>query len=956
MSNLKKDPKQNYIKISDAVLGVDEDGCLLNFDPALFVGNVDGSVEITYLYSDQELEPLNPDDAVIDVWVAYNLSSRWMAMQEKIGNILMPWKVFRIKGDKGDKGDKGEKGDPGQNGTPGGVGTPGQSSLTSYVFKRSATQPSTPTSGSYQSPVPSGWSDGIPAADGNPVWMSSRLFTSDGLSPQSAAWSVPSKIADSETLDYEFSNFTGTYPGTPSFPLNGATWHDDGLEDDVWMAMRSVKNGVNGIWSVVRVKGENGEIGQSSFTSIVFKRSANNIPITARPTGGTYASPVPTGWSDGIPAGVGSVYQSSRIFSSDGLAPQNPVWSEPALAVDNVYKDYEYSSRTEKPGTPTMEPAAWHNDPLEEDIWQAVRNNDNGVFGPWKIQRIRGEAGEPGLGYTVVSNNPIYSIAVGSDGIASIAKQATVTVNIYRNALLLSPAPTSIDLNDNQFFIVLPTSLPSGITVVKSTDNTLVFSIAAGTALSETKNISIPLIVGSESISMNSVFSVVPITTAEDGLMLVLSASSNVVSFDSANNLITPTSIVFNVNQQNYNETVTWVSDPVGIVSGTGLSKTVDTSTFFNLNSSVKITVSTPNGLFDATTVLKVKDGAGGPPGINGTSGPSPRILELVIGGVYENGEDFIDYAYYRTNDVNEGFYTVKVVGGVRTLVTYTGGVPDPTKFDKSPFTKEMSFGTVIAEQANLAGFIFRNQKLNSQALGTMSCAGVPTQYPNLELDGKQGIIKFLERMVLDKTGIVLNDDCGVRRMAFQWGLSGVPILKFFAADGVTVTWEAGNNGYQTFITTVPESYAPLHAFYKATTPDGSLLEGKAVFTSANMCNVSDIYSPTGTAYYYKQPDGSEGVKGYLYDKGVQPSYLPAQEAGDKKYFTTANYAGTLIPDGWYLRSFLTFTEAGENKTKGLWTEIIGGVEGAQMEVVYDADASLPTCNATQLAQWQTGY
>lgn len=147
-----------------------------------------------------------------------------------------------------------------------------------------------------------------------------------------------------------------------------------------------------------------------------------------------------------------------------------------------------------------------------------------------------------------------------------------------------------------------------------------------------------------------------------------------------------------------------------------------------------------------------------------------------------------------------------------------------------------------------------------------------------------------------------------------------------------------------------------LYAFYKSTTPDGSFLEGKAIFTSSNMCSVDEVYFPTGTAYYYKQPDIVEGIKGYYYDKGVQPSYLPAQESGSGKFFATPDYNGALLPNGWYLKSFFTYTEGGENKTKGLWTKITSGLEVEQLEVSYDADMSLPTCNATQMAQWQTGY
>ena len=250
----------------------------------------------------------------------------------------------------------------------------------------------------------------------------------------------------------------------------------------------------------------------------------------------------------------------------------------------------------------------------------------------------------------------------------------------------------------------------------------------------------------------------------------------------------------------------------MGIVSGTGTLKTLNTAELFSAgNTSVKIKVVTPNGLSDETTIVKVVDGAPGTPGsqgapgINGTSGLTPRLLELVNGGQYENGQDFIDYAYYRSNDVNEGWYTVKVVGGVRTVVTYTGGIPDtsPTgSWVKEPFSKEMSFGTVIAEQANLAGFIFRNRTLNSQDLSYQSCTTTNDRgpFPNLSLDGKQGVIKFLERLFLDKDGIVMKDDCGRPRIKFGIDSAKIPTLQFLNEDG-TIKWEAGKNGYQVIVT-----------------------------------------------------------------------------------------------------------------------------------------------------------
>lgn len=197
--------------------------------------------------------------------------------------------------------------------------------------------------------------------------------------------------------------------------------------------------------------------------------------------------------------------------------------------------------------------------------------------------------------------------------------------------------------------------------------------------------------------------------------------------------------------------------------------------------------------------------GPQGQQGINGTSGPTPRLLEFVQGASYKNGGLYIDYAYYRSNDVNEGWYTVKLPSGhtpgTEVSQVYAGGIPDNTKFDKAPFTKEMSFGTVLAEQANLAGFIFRNQVLTSQASASQTCGTTQLgPYPNLTIDGIYGVIKFLERLFLDKDGIVMKDNCGKPRIKFGIDSTKVPILQFLNEDG-TIKWEAGKNGYQIIVT-----------------------------------------------------------------------------------------------------------------------------------------------------------
>ena len=205
---------------------------------------------------------------------------------------------------------------------------------------------------------------------------------------------------------------------------------------------------------------------------------------------------------------------------------------------------------------------------------------------------------------------------------------------------------------------------------------------------------------------------------------------------------------------------------------------------------------------------VKLSGGTGpqGPPGINGTTGPTPRLLEFVQGQSYENGGLYIDYAYYRTNDVNEGWYTVKLPTGHApgTVVSqvYAGGIPDSTKFDKAPFTKEMSFGTIVAEQANLAGFIFRNQVLYSQSITSNfnRCTQITKTVPNLILDGFQGIINFADRMILKSDGIYLYDSCERVRLRIRWDEStGVPIIEYVGPNGET-TWSPDPSEINTYV------------------------------------------------------------------------------------------------------------------------------------------------------------
>lgn len=128
-----------------------------------------------------------------------------------------------------------------------------QSTLKSFAFIRSATTPATPEGGSYASPLPTtaGYEDGIPAGT-LPVWQTTRIFTSDGLTPQQTAWTVPYKVGElGKSARVRFS-------------VDHINWHDTPAVNDIYMQSGvSTDGGIT--WTdsgYVKIKGEDGSDGE----------------------------------------------------------------------------------------------------------------------------------------------------------------------------------------------------------------------------------------------------------------------------------------------------------------------------------------------------------------------------------------------------------------------------------------------------------------------------------------------------------------------------------------------------------------------------------------------------------------------------------------------------------------------------------------------------------------------
>ena len=138
--------------------------------------------------------------------------------------------------------------------------------------------------------------------------------------------------------------------------------------------------------------------GPGVFKSIVFKRFSSQ-PST--PTGGSYLSPVPSGWSDGIPSGTEQIWMSTRVFTSNEESPQTSEWTTPQIASDTPDIDFEYSWVVTNPGNPTDNPDNWSNAATENSIWMAVRKKSMGTWSSWEINKIKGEDGEDGRGISL---------------------------------------------------------------------------------------------------------------------------------------------------------------------------------------------------------------------------------------------------------------------------------------------------------------------------------------------------------------------------------------------------------------------------------------------------------------------------------------------------------------------------------------------------------------------------
>lgn len=117
--------------------------------------------------------------------------------------------------------------------------------------------PNRPTGGSYSSPSPveDEWK-AEPYDCDYTLWYSERLFTEDGRN-QDAEWSMPAQLTHNQYIETRYSNLENN-PGNPDDDPDN--WVET-TTDFVWIAIRSITNGIKNHWNISKVIGKTGNTG-----------------------------------------------------------------------------------------------------------------------------------------------------------------------------------------------------------------------------------------------------------------------------------------------------------------------------------------------------------------------------------------------------------------------------------------------------------------------------------------------------------------------------------------------------------------------------------------------------------------------------------------------------------------------------------------------------------------------
>lgn len=186
----------------------------------------------------------------------------------------------------------------------------------------------------------------------------------------------------------------------------------------------------------------------------------------------------------------------------------------------------------------------------------------------------------------------------------------------------------------------------------------------------------------------------------------------------------TPSTITLKAMPQNFTAvSYAWYKGTGTAVVGTNQNLIVANSQVATVETYRVVVKSNQNQEYeDIISISKVIDGPQGRPG------QLPIQREWVTGDIYRNNDEVVDYIYHRATDswwkLKPGYNNV------------TAQINPTIEFIRLNSMEQLAVNLLIAENANIAGFVFKDQKMVSQSPSPLN--------PNLTLDGVNGQLKAL--------------------------------------------------------------------------------------------------------------------------------------------------------------------------------------------------------------------
>lgn len=155
------------------------------------------------------------------------------------------------------------------------------------------------------------------------------------------------------------------------------------------------------------------------------------------------------------------------------------------------------------------------------------------------------------------------------------------------------------------------------------------------------------------------------------------------------------------------------------------------------------------------TVKRRPKDGM---PGTPGSSGPIPIQKEWVVGDTHRFNDEIKDFIYVRGVSGNTSYWYTRASKGDVVAGSPPVGGANKEGYTRVDWLKTLAVNVLLAEEANLANFVFKDGKLLSIA-GTVS--GEPATYTgqagfvhNIILDGQTGAAYFgAEKIMFNPDG-----------------------------------------------------------------------------------------------------------------------------------------------------------------------------------------------------------